>query len=360
MESKVNDSVKQDIDVKLIDENPDNEYLFGYDDLEFLAEEVKDDGFSGIVEVYAKKDGRYEINSGHKRFRAAKLNGIKKVPCLVTEYPDEVTKAKKLIMSNIHNRNISPLRMARCLDYYDRKVLKDSGNYEGSRRNELAKRFNMTSSAVGRYLQLLSLIPQFQEYVNRPGASYVKFVQLSSLPEYKQVELYKIMTHLSADGDISTLTAEDMKNIISKYDEDFHCENARRLQRQQESVVDNEFFEQIIKHPSDEINELQDNDHNIEHAFIPFDNDNELNFANENGFSSDIVDNRDYFTPMPINKPVVRQIRDDGRYDITESVIQLTEGLNTIVSRPHTISDERKKTECVDILRKILHILESE
>ena len=51
------DNKKRDIDVKLIDSNPDNEYIFGHDDIDYLAAEIGEDGFNGAIEVYAKSDG---------------------------------------------------------------------------------------------------------------------------------------------------------------------------------------------------------------------------------------------------------------------------------------------------------------
>ena len=56
----------KEIPVELIDENPDNEQIFGYEDVDYLAESIQENGFGGAIEVYELANGRYEISSGHR------------------------------------------------------------------------------------------------------------------------------------------------------------------------------------------------------------------------------------------------------------------------------------------------------
>lgn len=213
---------KKDVDMSLIDFNPDNEEVFGHEDIEFLAEEMKEDGFSGVVELYEKENGRYELSAGHRRYLAAKMNGMTSIPSLIYSDTDDVTKAKRLIMKNIHNRKMTPLKWAKAIDYYDKKVLSvekdDNGKkiYEGRKRDVLAKKFNLSPSTVHRYLALLKLIPEFKKYVDQQNFPYYNFYSITQLDEDTQKELYMRLLNMSSDGDFSAMSRSLIEQTINQ------------------------------------------------------------------------------------------------------------------------------------------------
>lgn len=216
VEESETDEKKRNIDVSLIDSNPDNENIFGYDDneMEALVETIKNDGFNGAINVFAKSDGRYEIYSGHRRYLAALKNGYKTIPCNIKEEPDEATKAKLLINSNIFNRKLSPLRIARSIDYYDKNVLSvDKTLYEGRKRDALAHHFRVTHSTIHRYTALLKLIPELQKLVDEPNFPYNIFMSITTLDEDMQREVYYGLQKMAENEDISTLS----KTLIDQY-----------------------------------------------------------------------------------------------------------------------------------------------
>ena len=128
--------------------NPDNELVFGLDDIDYLAENIREDGFAGAIEVYALADGTYEISSWHRRFLAAKEIGMEQIPCIVSEDVDDITKSKKLVKSNILNRKMTPLKWDKTLRYYKKKVLVD---FKGNKNAELAKVFKMKKMCLQQY-----------------------------------------------------------------------------------------------------------------------------------------------------------------------------------------------------------------
>ena len=200
------DNKKRDIDVKLIDSNPDNEYIFGHDDIDYLAAEIGEDGFNGAIEVYAKSDGRYEICSGHRRYLAAVQQGMTKIPCIVSKDTDNVTKAKRLVMSNIQQRKMTPLKWARSLEYYDKKVLSVTKNYTGKKRDALAKAFNISGTTAHRYMAILKLIPEFQKLADVPHFPYFNLYELTNLSQEQQTEIYNRLMKMSDDGDLSKMS----------------------------------------------------------------------------------------------------------------------------------------------------------
>lgn len=201
------DHKKRDIPVDLLDMNPDNDYIFGYQDIDFLADEIDDGGFHGAIEVCAKPDGsgRYEIIAGHRRFLACKKNGFQTIPCIVSEYKDETTISEQLIMSNVHQRNLSPLRMARAINHYEKNVLPYK-EYTGRKRDYLAKKFNMSTGSIQRYLSILKMIPELQHLCDKKDFPFTYFVSVSQYPEELQKKLYDNLLKLAPEGKIEELS----------------------------------------------------------------------------------------------------------------------------------------------------------
>lgn len=211
------DNKKRDIEISLIDLNEDNEDIFGYDDVDFLATEIAEFGFSGAIEVYAKKDGRYEVSSGHRRLLAAKKNGYQKVPCIISEDVDDATKAQKLIMSNIHHRKMSPLMWAKAINYYEKNVLDKNKQYEGRKRDELARKFNISPASVHRYTVLLNLIPELQKQANTYGYPYNILVPIASLSKEDQLKVLKMLEDIAEDRNIANLSVKIVNGMVQRY-----------------------------------------------------------------------------------------------------------------------------------------------
>lgn len=212
------EKIYKEIPIELIDLNPDNESIFGYEDVAYLAETIKENGFGGAIEVYHKDDGRYEISSGHRRYLAAKSLGYKRIPCIITDDTDSETKAKTLILRNIHTREMSPLKIAKCLDYYDKNVLLKDSNFKGKRRDELARVFQISSASVFRYMGLLRLIPEFAELSDHVGYSYTNLVPLCVLSEEDQRDVYKMLCNLVGQDEIGNVSAAIIKQTIMRFE----------------------------------------------------------------------------------------------------------------------------------------------
>ena len=67
------------LDSSCLTEHPDNEYLFGMEGIERLAEGMRKVGFKGAIEVWDMKDGTYQIYSGARRNRANTLLGNSRI-----------------------------------------------------------------------------------------------------------------------------------------------------------------------------------------------------------------------------------------------------------------------------------------
>lgn len=215
------DNKKRDIPLDLIDLNPDNEEIFGYEDIEHLAARISENGFYGAIDVYAKKDGRYEISSGHRRYLACKSLGWKTIPCIISADVNDVDKAKHLIEGNIHNRVMTPYKTAKALEYYDIHVIslnkKELRGTGFDRQKVLAEVFNISRTSVGRYLAILKLIPELQELTKEKNAPYNNIIGLSVLSKGDQLSVYHDLEKIAGEDGINSLSKTLIEQVAYKY-----------------------------------------------------------------------------------------------------------------------------------------------
>ncbi|MBE0614962.1 MAG: ParB/RepB/Spo0J family partition protein [Burkholderiales bacterium] len=79
--------------------------------LEELARSLKSQGVMQPILARTVAKGRYEIIAGERRWRAAKLAGLREVPVVIREVPDSAALAMALI-ENIQRENLNPLEEA--------------------------------------------------------------------------------------------------------------------------------------------------------------------------------------------------------------------------------------------------------
>lgn len=222
----------RDIELSLIDMNPDNEYIFGYTDIDFLANEIKEGGFHGAIEVFAKPDGRYEINAGHRRYLACRQLGYETIPCIVNDYKDSSAAAEQLIMSNIHHRDLTPLRRARAIDYYDKNVMvKRKVDYQGRKRAALAEKFNMGEGSIQRYLAILNLIPELQELCDTKDFPWTYYIPLAKEDAEVQRMVYRSLLESAPEGNIKELSRKQVEWQLDsiRLKREREAENAKKI-----------------------------------------------------------------------------------------------------------------------------------
>ncbi len=180
----------------LIDENPINDKIFNMKGIESLMKGIEKDGYLQAIGVFMKEDGRYEIFTGHRRFRAMKNlfeeGKIKDptIPGVVFPMPqNEDEKTEKLISSNIRNRPSEPMDMARAIYEYE-SIRTKNKDYKGKLRDAVADYFGISPTKVYRFECLMRLIPELQELANTEGINYNVLSRASMLSEADQHELY--------------------------------------------------------------------------------------------------------------------------------------------------------------------------
>ncbi len=121
---------------------------FDKEKLESLAESIKEHGIIQPLVVVKNTAGTYTIVAGERRWRAAKLAGLKKVPAVIKEYsPEEI--AQIALIENLQREDLNPIEEA--LGY---QSLIDEYNMT---QENISKNIGKSRSAVANSLRLLSL-----------------------------------------------------------------------------------------------------------------------------------------------------------------------------------------------------------
>ena len=182
-----------------IEYNPVNTKIFNMDDIEHLAKTIKEEGYNDPILVFKNKNGRYEILSGHRRYEAMKLLGENTIPSnILPEIPSETKKDLILLSSNIANRKLAPLDMARAIEFY-KGILDRDPSFKGNKKAAAAEYFGISQSNVQRYSVILKLIPELQEYCKKPNFPYSSLSKAANLSKEEQKELLSKLIRLEAD-----------------------------------------------------------------------------------------------------------------------------------------------------------------
>lgn len=128
---------------------------FDEDALLELADSIKQFGVLQPLLVQ-QKEGYYEIIAGERRWRAAKLAGIKEVPVLIKKYTDQEIVEISLI-ENIQRENLNPIEEAMAF-----KRLLEEFNLK---QDEVAERVSKSRTAVTNSMRLLKLSNRVQQMV---------------------------------------------------------------------------------------------------------------------------------------------------------------------------------------------------
>ena len=211
--SNMSDTLVLELNIDDIIENPDNEKIFNMDGIEHLAQGIEEKGFNGAIEVFKLDNGKYEICSGHRRFRAMKQLGKKTIKAIVSENVNDVEKAERLLDGNIFNRKLSPLDMGRAIKYYKENVLKPK-EFKGDVRKAVAYKFNISESQVYKYEALLNLIPEVQEKVAENVIAFSAVTSMTNLDESLQLEINKRFDKFIEQNGENSLTRDIVQKII--------------------------------------------------------------------------------------------------------------------------------------------------
>ena len=148
--------VEQKININLIEPNKSQpRKQFDEEALEELSDSIKK---YGILEplIVTKKDNYYEIIAGERRWRAARIAGIKEVPVVIREYTDKEIMEISLI-ENIQREDLNPIEEAQA---YEALI-----SQYNLKQEEVAERVSKSRSTITNSLRLLKLCEDVRQMV---------------------------------------------------------------------------------------------------------------------------------------------------------------------------------------------------
>lgn len=125
--------------------------IFEQTALEELANSIKVHGVIQPLVVNDNKDGTYLIIAGERRYRASKLAGLTKVPCIIKDYSEKQIKEISII-ENLQREDLNPIESARAI-----RQLMDE--YKMT-QEAVSERIGISRPNIANTLRLLTLCPE--------------------------------------------------------------------------------------------------------------------------------------------------------------------------------------------------------
>ena len=194
---------------------------FDKDELYDLSQSIKK---YGIIQplLLKKKEDKYEIIAGERRYRAAKDAGLSKVPAIVKDVSDEIS-SRIAIIENIQRKDLNPVEEA--MSY---KHLLDSQDLT---QKELADEIGKSRQYIGNTIRLLKLDPRVLKLLEEEKISTSHGKNLLSIKDGdKQYrEAIKIIKNSIPVNDNKKAPKREKKEVEDIFMEDIRSEIERAL-----------------------------------------------------------------------------------------------------------------------------------
>jgi len=160
---------------EIISPNPHQPRVrFDYDELEGLATSVRTNGMLQPINVRRLPDGKYELISGERRLRAARMVGMTKIPCVVMDVNDEQS-ALFAIIENVQRQN---------LDFFEEAVAIERLMTEHAlTQEEISRKLGKAQSTLSNKLRLLRLPEEMRDRIACAGLTERHARALLTLPD---------------------------------------------------------------------------------------------------------------------------------------------------------------------------------
>lgn len=196
------------IPADLIEPNPFQPRMsFGLEALEELAESIRTLGLIQPVTVRRKSDGKYQIISGERRFRASKLTGMDMIPAYIRDANDQ-GMLEMAIVENIQREDLDPIEVAMS---YQRLIDECHLTQE-----QMATRVGKKRASVTNFLRLLKLPAKIQHDL-KVGLLSVGHAKV--LLGVEDTEVQEFLCDLVIKEDLSVRQLEDKIRKMNKKEE---------------------------------------------------------------------------------------------------------------------------------------------
>ena len=177
----------------------------GYE-LKTLADSISVSGIIQPLTVRKGENGKYILISGERRLRAAKIAGLRRIPC-VLHRTDETTSALYALTENMQRTDLNFFEEAEAIQ----RLITDFGLTQ----SEVAVRLGMANSTISNKLRLLKLSPEIQ---NRLSAANLTERHARALLRLPAEQRDSVLDKIIAEG-LGLYQTEELINDILNPDE---------------------------------------------------------------------------------------------------------------------------------------------
>ncbi len=159
-----------------------------------MVESIRLHGVLVPIMVRERKEGGYELISGHRRCHASKIVGLETIPAFVKECDDDEATVL-MVDANIQRENILISEKARayCMKY---EAMKHQGSTGGSSLQEMSDQSGDGYKTIQRLIKVAELNPNLLELIDSKRLGLRQGVDLAALNEEQQNDVYEVVTEL--------------------------------------------------------------------------------------------------------------------------------------------------------------------
>lgn len=155
--------------------------LFDAEEIENLAETIKLHGVLNPLTVsHDEQDGKFQIVSGERRWRASKIAGLERVPCIVIKNNNATQEIA--IIENIQRKDLHPVELLEGIEAL-------ISNNPDLSKEELYKRIGLSKTVFYRILSLVKLSKEARKLGLEKKLSMDKLVDIAKAHPEMQVQL---------------------------------------------------------------------------------------------------------------------------------------------------------------------------
>ncbi len=184
-------------------ENQPRKFFDEYE-LNKLADSIAANGIIQPLAVRKMADGKYEIIAGERRFKAAELIGLKKIPCVI-HTADERESAILSLTENMQRSNLSIFEEAEAIDALI--------NYYGISQTEAAIKLGIAQSTLCNKLRLLNLSAEIKERILKARLTERHARALLRIPEEKREN---VLDYIIANGLTLSQAEKYIEELLAK------------------------------------------------------------------------------------------------------------------------------------------------
>ena len=213
------------VKITMVEPNRDQpRHKFDEEALNELADSIKQYGIISPIIVQDRKD-HYEIIAGERRWRAAKIAGLKEIPVIIKNFTEQEIVEISLI-ENIQRENLKPIEEA--LAY--KRLLTEFH----LKQEEVAQRVSKSRTAVTNSMRLLKLADEVQQMIIDESLTTGHARALITIEDQsKQIEIAKKVVN-------EKLSVRDIEKLVKDL-------NKPKKEKKESKQLKNDFIYQDIE-----------------------------------------------------------------------------------------------------------------